>query len=138
MSRLRAAQAVLALAGLGIASYLTWAHYTASAVLCTTGGCETVQRSSYSELAGVPVELLGGLAYAALAVLAAAPAAWARSAGFTVALIGVVVSGYLLWAQATQIDAYCQWCLASDAVMVALAGVTGLAIVREPHALEPA
>jgi uncharacterized membrane protein len=136
--RLRAVQAVLAVAGFVIAVYLTWAHYTDSAVVCTTGGCETVQRSSYSELAGVPVALLGALAYAALIGLAAVPAAWARSASFTVALVGVAFSGYLLWAQAARIHAYCQWCLTSDAIMVGLAVVTALAVAREPHALEPA
>jgi uncharacterized membrane protein len=40
-------------------------HYSGSAIICTGGGCETVQTSRYAEVAGVPVSLLGLLGYAA-------------------------------------------------------------------------
>ena len=48
--RLRAAIAVLAVLGAGIAAYLTVAHFTHTQVACVDGGCETVQSSKYSEL----------------------------------------------------------------------------------------
>jgi uncharacterized membrane protein len=38
-----------------------------------------------------------------------------------IALAGVVFSGYLLWAQAVPIGAFCDWCLASDAIMTLIA-----------------
>ena len=46
----------LALAGLGIAGYLTYVHYAGVHPVCVaSGGCETVQSSSYAKLAGIPV-----------------------------------------------------------------------------------
>jgi hypothetical protein len=39
---LRAAIAVLALAGIAVTSYLVYARYTGTRLACTTGGCETV------------------------------------------------------------------------------------------------
>ena len=55
---------VLAVIGLGIAGYLTYVHYAGIHVLCAaSGGCETVQTSSYAKLAGIPVPVLGLLGY---------------------------------------------------------------------------
>lgn len=51
---LRIAAGAAALAGAAIAGYLTWVHYDESALVCVAGGgCETVQRSAYSEIAGI-------------------------------------------------------------------------------------
>ena len=53
---LRLIGAAVALAGVGVAGYLTWAHYSNATVVCVRGGgCETVQQSSYAEIAGVKV-----------------------------------------------------------------------------------
>src|SRR6202011_6010879 len=58
--RLKTAMMVLTLVGLGVASYLTYAHYSGAEVPCPKGGgCETVQHSTYAKLAGVPVALIG-------------------------------------------------------------------------------
>ncbi len=130
--RLRVAIASVATVGLAIAAYLTIVHYTHSSPICTSGGCEKVQRSSYASLAGVPVALLGLLAY--LGVIASA--AWrglpAALAGCVIALVGVAFSAYLLWAQLARIHAVCQWCLASDVVMAALAVLCTIRLLREP------
>ena len=46
---------VLAVIGLGLASYLTYVHYSGIKPACSLGGsCEKVQTSAYSHLAGVP------------------------------------------------------------------------------------
>jgi uncharacterized membrane protein len=127
--RLRAATAVLALAGAGIAAYLVYARYSGGAIACFTGGCETVQRSSYSELAGIPVAILGLAAYVTVFALALVPGEPARAALLALVLAGVAFSGYLLWAQAGPIGAFCLWCLASDAIMSALAILTLLRVV---------
>ena len=61
---LRLAIAAVALAGTAVAGYLTYVHYRPAALVCTGGGgCEAVQESSYAELAGIPVALLGFAAY---------------------------------------------------------------------------
>ena len=130
--RLRVAIASVAAVGLAIAVYLTIVHYTHSSPICTSGGCEKVQRSSYASLAGVPVALLGLFAY--LGVIASA--GWrglpAALAGCVIALVGVAFSAYLLWAQLAGIHAVCQWCLASDVVMASLAVLCTIRLLREP------
>ena len=69
---LRAAVAVVALAGVAVAGYLTYVHYQPEALICTgSGGCEAVQDSSYAELAGIPVALLGLGAYLVVLALVA-------------------------------------------------------------------
>ncbi len=59
----------------------------AEALVCTaTGGCETVQQSEYATLAGVPVALLGLLAYAAVLVLTIVDTPLARTLTVAIAL----------------------------------------------------
>lgn len=123
--RLRVAIAVLALAGAGIAAYLLWARYSGTRLACATGGCETVQQSSYAKLVGVPVAALGFGAYAALLASALGGRLWV-ALGAAVALGGLVFSIYLLVVQLAVVDAVCQWCLASDAIMAVLAVATVL------------
>lgn len=129
--RLRVAIAALAVVGSGIAAYLTTVHYAHVAPVCATGGCEKVQKSSYAELAAVPVALLGLLAYLALLATAALRGVNAALAGAFVAIVGIAFSGYLLWAQLGPIGAICQWCVASDVVMVLLAVLTTRRALRE-------
>jgi uncharacterized membrane protein len=121
---LRLATAALALVGAGIAGYLVVERYTGGVISCTTGGCETVQSSRYSELAGIPVAVLGLVAYLTILTLAFVRSDAAQAALLAVALAGVAFSGYLLWAQVVPIGAFCDWCLASDAVMTAIAGLS--------------
>jgi uncharacterized membrane protein len=119
--RLRAVTAAVCLVGLGIAAYLTYVHYAGVAPVCTTGGCEKVQTSTYAELGGVPVALLGLVAYAVLLVLSALRGVEAATVGVFVAVIGVAFSGYLLWAQLGPIGAICQWCLGNDLTITVVA-----------------
>ncbi len=125
---LRLAAAVVALVGIAVAGYLTWAHYADDSVLCVVGGsCEEVQSSEYSKVLGVPVALLGLVAYASVLGLVAWDSAAARLAAAAVALVGVLFSAYLLVVQLVVIDAVCAWCLANDVVIApALAVLTGL------------
>ena len=60
---IRLAVAVVAAVGVGIAAYLTYVRYAGGTLACTTGGCEKVQTSSYAEVAGVPVALVGLIGY---------------------------------------------------------------------------
>jgi uncharacterized membrane protein len=130
--RLRAAIASVAAVGLAIAAYLTVVHYTHSSPICTSGGCEKVQRSSYASVAGVPVALLGLLAYLGVIGSAAWRGVAAAFAGCVIALVGVAFSAYLFWAQLARIHAVCQWCLASDVVMAVLAVLCTVRLLREP------
>lgn len=120
-SRLRLATVALALAGAAIAAYLSYTRVTDTSIMCPTSGCATVQRSSYSELAGVPVAYLGVVGYLAIACTA-----WRRLASTALVLAAVGFAGYLLYAQLVLIDAVCVWCLASDGVLALLLVVAAL------------
>lgn len=123
-ARLRVAVGSLALVGLALASYLLYIRWTGSALACTTGGCETVQASSYSKVLGVPVALLGLIAYVTIFATSLLQKDLARVAGFSVALAGVGFAAYLIYVQLALINAVCEWCLASDAVVTVLAVLT--------------
>lgn len=124
----RLAASVVALSGVAVAGYLTWAHYSGGAIVCLAGGgCETVQESDYAKIAGVPVALLGLVAYAGILGLVAWDSPWARLGAATLALVGLFFSLYLLVLQLFVIDAICAWCLAHDVLIApALAVLTAL------------
>jgi uncharacterized membrane protein len=125
---LRLAAAIIALAGIAVAGYLSWAHYADSPVVCVAGGgCETVQESEYAELAGVPVAVLGLVTYVVVLALIAWDSWIARLSAAMIALIGLLFSAYLLALQLFVIDAICVWCLANDVLIApALAVLTAL------------
>ena len=124
---LRLISAALAALGAGITGYLLYVRETGSEVACTTGGCETVQHSSYAEVLGVPVAALGLIGFLGLLVFALGRGEWARLGQATLALAGLAFSGYLLFIQLAVIDALCQWCLATDLLMT---GIAALALLR--------
>lgn len=135
---LRLALGVLAAAGIAIAGYLTYARYANVELICSTGGCETVQRSRYSVVAGVPVAVLGLIGYAVLLATAALPQAWAVAAGAAAALAGLVFAAYLLLLQLFVIDAVCQWCVASDVVLTVIAVLAVLRLRGASFSSSPA
>ena len=117
---LRLATAVLALVGLGIAAYLTYVHYSGAAIACSTGGCEKVQTSSYAELAGIPVAVIGLAGYALILLTAFVAGELGAVAAVALTLGGVAFAVYLIYVQVALIEAFCIWCLASDAVLAVL------------------
>jgi uncharacterized membrane protein len=124
---LRTAMAVLALGGAAIASYLLYARVADATIACSTGGCETVQSSSYATVLGVPVAALALGGFVLVLAAALSRSELARAAGAAVALGALAFGGYLLVVQLAVVDAVCQWCLACDAIVTALAA---LAVLR--------
>jgi uncharacterized membrane protein len=114
---LRLATALLALAGMGIAAYLTYVHYSGAAIACSTGGCEKVQTSSYAELAGIPVAVIGLVGYFLILLTAFVVGEVGAVAAVGLTLGGFAFAVYLIYVQVALIDALCIWCLASDAVL---------------------
>ena len=137
--RLRAAMIVLAVAGAGVAAYLTWVHYADVSPICATGGgCETVQKSSYSELAGIPVALLGLGGYLAILAMLFLPGEGTRLWTAALALVGAGFSAYLTYLELFVIDAICQWCVASAVIMTVIAALSVTRLLRaqpEPEAV---
>jgi uncharacterized membrane protein len=125
---LRATAGIVALAGIVVAAYLTWVHYDEGALVCVAGGgCETVQQSSYAEIAGLPVALLGLVSYTIVLGLIVWDTPYARLGAAALAFVGLAFSVYLLVLQLFVIDAVCVWCLANDVLIApALAVLTAL------------
>ena len=115
--------------GIGLATYLTIAHYdTHVALVCSSKGainCEEVTTSAQSKLFGIPVALLGLLYFIGM-VPWHLPAAW-RSADprikygrliYGASGIGFVC--YLIYAEAVIIKKICLWCTAVHIVTLIL------------------
>jgi len=116
--------ALLSIAGVSVAAYLTVVHYAHQPIACSSiGDCELVNSSKYADLAGVPVALLGVLSYVAIFLFVAVAlirhfdelilAAWG------VAFAGFAFSMYLTYVELRVLDAICVYCVASAAIMTA-------------------
>jgi uncharacterized membrane protein len=117
IAKLPIAGAVIALAGLADAVYLTIKHFTAEPVPCSLiSGCETVLTSSYAEIAGIPLAGFGAAAYFIAFSLALLAAFGNRTTwmlfGIQVVLMSLFTA-WLLYLQAFVIGAFCQFCLVS-------------------------
>jgi uncharacterized membrane protein len=124
--------ALLAILELAIAVYLEIERARGRSVACPIGGggCEKVQESRYSELAGVPLPILGLIGAGTMLVTTLLPDPRARTVAFVLAFAGALFSLYLAGLQAFEIHAYCAWCLASAVIWIALAVTTGMAYFR--------
>jgi uncharacterized membrane protein len=113
---------VLAVIGLGLASYLTYVHYSGLKPACSLGGsCEKVQTSAYSHLAGVPVALMGLIGYVAILALLLAPEGeTTRLATVAATTIGFGFSLYLTYRELFSIHAICEWCVSSAVILTLL------------------
>lgn len=131
-ARLRTAALALGVLGIGVAGYLTWVRFDHLDPVCVGGGggCAKVQASEQSELIGIPVALLGLVAYAVLLVTNLLRGELARMAAALTALTGAGFSVYLTIESVTVIEATCQWCLASLGLMLSLAVVCSARLLR--------
>jgi uncharacterized membrane protein len=127
--RLRAGIAAVATAGIGLAAYLLYARETGGELVCTTGGCDTVQSSRYAEIFGVPVAALGLATYLWILVTSWSSSELARLGQVAVALAACAFSTYLVFVQLHLIGAVCELCLISDA-LIAVAAALALLRIR--------
>ena len=111
--------AILAVAGIGVATYIALSEFGGGTPVCLAGGhgCETVARSHYSHLAGINVAAIGIAGYVLLLLAALVPGDVGRFGGFLTALVGFGFSVYLTYLELFVIDAICQWCVASAILM---------------------
>jgi len=130
---------ILALAGLGISTYLTIAHFVGTqALACSDNGainCAKVTTSPESVILGIPVAILG-LAFYLAAVPLFSPWAW-RSRDRRVHIVRLVAIGtgmlFVLWLIAAElliIGAICLWCTGVHIVTFALFAITITAVPK--------
>lgn len=127
---LRVGSAALAAVGAAITGYLLYVRETGGMLVCATGGCETVQGSSYAEVLGVPVAALGLAGFVTLLLAALARGELARLSQATLALSAVLFSAYLVYIQLVVIEAVCQWCVATDVLTTAIAALALLRLTK--------
>jgi uncharacterized membrane protein len=112
--------ALVALAGLGIAAYLTAVHYANVPLACSRQGpvdCGAVTHSSFSVLPGTQVPItVPGMAWfvlsglAALVATRAAEPPWLAATHAIWGLLGVATVLYLVYAEVVVIHRICEWC----------------------------
>lgn len=132
----------LAVLGLALSAYLTYAHYTTAAVLsCPDTGtinCEKVTTSAQSVIFGIFPVAVVGLAYYLVVLVACSPPAWRRThpavrwgrLGLLVAGFGMVL--YLVYAELFQINAICIYCSSVHFVTFLLLGLVAVATLWVP------
>lgn len=136
MRRLLAVSTILSTIGIGIGGYLIWVHYDHDVLVCGTGGCEAVQTSEYATVSDIPIAIFGTAMYVTLLLLAllrrSLPAFTLPLSAIALAITvaGTAYSGWLTWLELFEIEAICQWCVAS-AVVTTLLFLLELLIFRQ-------
>jgi uncharacterized membrane protein len=107
--------------------YLSWVKITHREALCGgSGDCQTVANSPYSEIAGVPIALLGlgaFLAIIGIVLLESRGGFWREYSPliiFGITLAGVLYSIYLTYLEVAVIHAICPYCVVSAIAMLLL------------------
>lgn len=132
-TRLRRLALILSLAGLLVAGYLVWVKLMPGTPICTSfGDCEAVNNSAYSSIAGIPIALLGALAYAAIAALLLLEtrlpviATWGPLAQFGLSLTGMLYSAYLTYIEVAVLHKICPFCVTSAILISVLTVLFGV------------
>lgn len=108
----------LGVIGFSDATYLTIAHYTGASVLCTiVHGCDTVIKSSYATLYGIPVALFGMLYYVTVIALGIAYFDTKKTLFLfilsSLTIVGLLASIWFVFLQVAVIKAICLYCMIS-------------------------
>lgn len=122
--------AIVALAGLADATYLSVQALTGETLVC--GGspdCFRVLGSSYARVGGIPLALFGSLAYFSVFSFATFAAfGYGRARTFLTLTVGAMftITLWLLYVQAFLLHAFCRYCLFSAAIVFMLAALAVL------------
>lgn len=129
---LRTAILIMAALGVLVASYLIYIKFNPASPFCIAGGgCEAVNSSRYSEVAGIPIAVFGTLTYLAIIALVLLeprlPLAgeWGPMAIFGLGLAGTLYSAYLTYIELAVIHQVCPYCVTS-AVLITLIFVASI------------
>ena len=125
------------LGGLDAAYLLIYKLTSAQAMCLGSGDCSTVNSSRYSEIYGIPVALLGLLAYLAIIVIHALEtrSRFIEQNGnllvFGLSLLGVLFSAYLTYVELYVIHAVCPFCVASAVLMTIIFILSLIRLIRQ-------
>jgi dihydroorotate dehydrogenase subfamily 2 len=135
---------VLALLGIIDAGYLTYEHYSYAIPPCTTNifiDCGKVLRSSYSEVFGIPLALLGLIYYATISglmllIIKNNKKLFKRKQLFKYGVLvfssfGFLFSAYLVYLQLIVIGSICLYCMASAIISTSIFVIAQITFVNE-------
>lgn len=127
----------LAIFGLLVSLYLVYIKFNPTSSLClAAGGCEAVNTSRYSEVAGIPIAVFGALTYIALVGLVlleprlAVLGEWGPVIEFGIALAGTLYSAYLTYLEIAVIHQICPYCVASAVAITLICIAAGIRLRR--------
>jgi uncharacterized membrane protein len=119
--------AVISLAGLADATYLTVMYLSGETAVCGgSASCFQVLGSAYSRVGRIPVAAIGALAYFgafSFATFAAFGFTRMRTLFALIVCAMFATTLWLLYVQAFLLHAFCRYCLFSAAVTFLLAGI---------------
>jgi len=136
----------LIIAGIGLLDslYLSYVKIINSQVYCgTSGQCETVNSSRYSEISGIPIAYLGLGAYLiilALLFLETRSPFWKENsplAVFGISLVGVIYSAYLTYIEIAVLHAICPYCVVSAIAMFLIFIIAIIRLVQVQTGTKP-
>ena len=141
----RMSAVLLSLTGLFVSAYLyLYKIGKIGSLACGTGGCETVQWSPWSRVAGIEVALIGVLGYAGLLAVSLASLQpglvnrrWPAALLSVLAGVGVLFTVYLTYLELFVIHAICRWCVASGVIILGIF-LAALLDRRRPSQIEKA
>jgi uncharacterized membrane protein len=124
-------------AGIAVSAYLLIVRATSGAACFGLGDCAAVNASPYSELAGVPVSLLGLITYILLFALTLV---WLRTSPDSFSLLALAVFGlsaaglgfsaWLTYVELFIILAICPWCVSSAGIITTIFGLSLSELLR--------
>jgi uncharacterized membrane protein len=136
---LKWASIVTAILGGLDAAYLLVLKLTSAQAMCLgSGDCSTVNSSRYSEINGIPISLLGLLAYLAIIGILAIEtrSRFLKQNGnllvFGLSLVGVLFSAYLTYVELYVIHAVCPFCVASAILITIIFILAIIRLIRQP------
>jgi len=110
---------VISLFGIADAIYLTIAHYTQATILaCPTTSfinCDKVTTSSYSEIFGIPVSILGLAFFLALFIIQlpifwTSKYLWVKTPRIVFVSIGLISAFWFIYVELHKLHAICLYC----------------------------
>lgn len=126
-------------------AYLTYVKFTHTTIYCTPGlgDCATVQNSQWSTLWGIPVALMGVIAYLILIVSYIVESrshtlqSYANWTIYGISFFGFLYSLYLTVLELFVIRASCQWCILSAICMTIIFIVTIVRLSNQQKRAKP-
>jgi uncharacterized membrane protein len=129
----------LGLLGIFVSIYMTIFKLTENQKMCLgNGGCSVVNSSSYSEVSGIPVALIGVGGYLVILALLL----FEKRTNFLIlngtmvvfglSLVGFLFTLYLIYVELALIHALCPFCVTSQITMTILFILSVIRLIRQP------